>query len=67
MTQRNMVLTALEKGQKLTPLQALDRGMGLRLGAHIHALRKRGYDIRTNLVERNGARVAQYYLAQQNE
>lgn len=62
MTQRNLVLKALEKGQKLTPLQALSRGMGLRLGAHIHALRQRGYNIKTNLVSKNGSRVAQYYL-----
>ena len=63
MSQRTLVLQALKKGQKLTPLEALNKGMGLRLGAHIHKLRQQGYDIRRNLVKRGPSRVAQYYLA----
>jgi biotin operon repressor len=63
MTQKALVLKALQKGQKLTPLEALNKGMGMRLGAHIHKLRQQGYDIRRNLVKRGPSRVAQYYLA----
>ncbi len=62
MTQREKVLRALERGQKLTQLEALNRGMGLRLSAHIYALRKAGHDIRAELVQRGEARVAKYWL-----
>lgn len=62
MTQREKVLKALERGQRLTPLEALNRGMGLRLGSHIHALRKAGHDIRSELVQKGDARVAKYWL-----
>jgi len=63
MSQKALVLQALKKGQKITPLDALKRGMGMRLGAHIHKLRQQGYDIRRNMVKRGPSRVAQYYLA----
>lgn len=56
------VLSALERGQKLTQLEALNRGMGLRLSAQIHALRKAGHDIRSELVQKGDARVAKYWL-----
>jgi hypothetical protein len=62
MTQREKVLKALQRGQKLTPLEALNRGMGMRLGGHIYALRKAGHDIRSELVKKGDARVSKYWL-----
>lgn len=62
MTQREKVLKALQRGQKLTPLDALSRGMGMRLGGHIHALRQAGHDIRSELVKKGDSRVSKYWL-----
>jgi len=62
MSKLKMVLKALERGHRLTPLDALKRGMGMRLGGQIYKLRERGMDIRTTMVWRDGARVAQYHL-----
>lgn len=64
MSQREKVLRALQRGHKLTPLDALNRGMGLRLGGHIYALRKAGHDIRSELVQKGDARVSKYWLHQ---
>ena len=59
-SQRTWVHTQLIAGRKLTPLDALDGCGCLRLGARIHDLRKLGYQIKSELVEKNGKRVAQY-------
>ena len=62
MSQRQKVLKALQRGQKLTPLDALNRGMGMRLGGHIYALRKAGHDIRSEIVKKGDSRVSKYWL-----
>ena len=62
MTKMERVLKALEKGQKLTPLVALKKGMGLRLGGQVYKLRKKGYDIKTKMVFINGSFVAEYRM-----
>lgn len=49
-------------GYKITGLDAM-RDFGLyRLSATIHELRKDGFDIRTNMIEKNGVRFAEYEL-----
>lgn len=62
MSQSTRILAHLKSGRPLTPLQALKLGMGMRLGARIHQLREAGYPIKTTLVRRGGARVAEYRL-----
>lgn len=62
MSQSTRILAHLKSGRPLTPLQALRLGMGMRLGARIHQLREAGYPIKTTLVRRGGARVAEYRL-----
>lgn len=62
MTKLQKVLRALQRGQRLTPLMALKAGMGMRLGGQIYKLRAKGYDIRTTMVWKDGARVASYRL-----
>lgn len=64
MSQETRILDLLKKGRKLTPLTALKAGCGLRLGARVHALRRKGWNIKTEMVNRSGARVAQYELTQ---
>ena len=65
MTQLDAIRTALDQGDELTALEALDRFGSLRLGARIHDLTREGYPIRrrmVNVMNRNGdaVRVAAY-------
>jgi len=67
---RDRVLTALEKGIALTQDTARYLGMGSRLGARICELRKRGHPILREMREVQRAdgkttRVAAYYLDKQ--
>src|SRR5690606_3085931 len=62
--QTSEILKALREGDRLTPLDALDRFGCLRLGARIWDLRhKSGIDVKSETVELdNGKKVARYYL-----
>ena len=62
MTQANQILSALKRGEKLTPLQALRKYGCMRLAARINDLRDAGYKIDTTLIRTHGARVARYSL-----
>jgi Helix-turn-helix domain len=44
--QAQLILEALQAGEAITPLDALNRFSCFRLGARIYDLRKKGYDIR---------------------
>ena len=44
-SQKQRVLNWLKRGRTLTPLEALNNGMGMRLSAIIHTLRGEGHDI----------------------
>jgi hypothetical protein len=61
-SQCDQILRALKQGQHLTPLQALERFGCFRLGARIHNLKERGWDIAKVWVEAKGKRFASYYL-----
>ena len=62
MSQKKKVISWLKSGKTLTPLEALNNGMGMRLGAIIHTLRhEEGMDI-VNLNKRSGDRYAEYKL-----
>ena len=61
-TQKDKVVKWLVSGRTLTPLEALQNGMGMRLGAIIHTLR---HDEQLNIVNLNktgGDRYAEYKL-----
>lgn len=62
MSQTHRILKHLKSGKTLTPLQALDKFGTLRLGARVLDLRQAGYPIRTTMVRKGGARVAEYSL-----
>lgn len=47
LTQETAILQALKAGETITPLDALNRWGCFRLGARIHDLRRKGYDIKT--------------------
>ena len=61
-SQKKIILEALKDGQDLTAYEALKLCGSLRLSAHIFALREQGYQIKTNMILRNGKRIAEYHL-----
>jgi hypothetical protein len=63
-SQSKRILLHLEKGQKLTQLQALKLFQCLRLGARIHELRQLGYKIVSERHKdtRTGKQYAKYTL-----
>jgi hypothetical protein len=65
MTQNEQILTALEQGDQITPIDALERFGCLRLGARIHDLRQKGHAIHTeHFHTKNGAVVARYSMGE---
>lgn len=61
-SQCQRIIDYLATGAGLTPLVALHRFGTLRLSGRILELRQRGHHIRSTMVERHGARVAEYRL-----
>lgn len=62
-SQSREILSALQSGEKLTPLDALNRFGCLRLGARIWDLRKKGFSIKSQIITTHtGKRVSQYSL-----
>ena len=63
MSQNAQILSALKNGERLTPLDALNRFGCLRFGARIYDLRK-SYDIKTEIINKDGKRYAAYRLVE---
>jgi len=61
-TQEKLILARLQKGKSITQLQALIKFNCLRLSGRIHDLRRRGYNIETKMVEKNGKRYGEYFM-----
>ena len=63
-SQNKQILSHLNRGWKLTGLQALEKFDCFRLPSRIHELRSQGHDIRAKTITTNtGKRIAQYYKA----
>lgn len=60
MSQTNLILEYLKRGNTLTPLEALDRFGCFRLSARIENCRKKGENIKTEIIEDKGKRYAKY-------
>lgn len=57
------ILAALQQGDHLTPIDALNRFDCFRLGARIHDLKAKGNEIMTTIIRtQSGKRVASYSL-----
>lgn len=67
MSQNDQILNYLKAGNSITPVEALEMFGCFRLGARISDLRHQGYDIISQLVERNGKRFAKYFLFQEEK
>jgi len=62
-SQTAAILSALQAGRKLTPLNALNEFGCFRLGARVWDLKKQGFDVKTVMVKTpSGKRVAEYSL-----
>mgnify|MGYP003147479377 CR=1 FL=1 len=61
-SQKDKVIKWLKSGKSLTPLEALQNGMGMRLGAIIHTLRHEEEMDIVNLNKSGKDRFAEYKL-----
>ncbi|MEA4876806.1 hypothetical protein SDC9_128298 [bioreactor metagenome] len=57
---------ALERGERITALEALRRFGCLRLSARIYDLKKRGVPIESETVKRNGKQFKEYFMGRGN-
>lgn len=60
-SQNDLILKDLQKGYRITPLTALRKYGCLRLSGRIFELKEIA-DIKTNIIECNGKRIAEYYI-----
>lgn len=61
-SQNTLILKALMKGARLTPMDALNRFGCFRLSARVADLKKAGHKVQVRTVHLNGKSFAQYYL-----
>ena len=64
MSQNTEILSHLQSGQTLTPLEALQLFGCFRLAARIYNLRDDGHDVSVELVNVRGKQVAKYSMGQ---
>tara|TARA_R100001460_G_scaffold101327_1_gene145224 strand:+ start:190 stop:387 length:198 start_codon:yes stop_codon:yes gene_type:complete len=62
MSQNNQILSYLEKGKKITPIDALNKFGCFRLSARILDLRQKGHNIITENITKDGKTFARYSL-----
>lgn len=62
LTQVERILRHLERGRKLTQIEAFKKYQCWRLAARVSELRSEGWRIKTKLIKRNGKQYAQYSL-----
>ena len=62
-SQNESILKHLQKGKKLTPLDALKMFGSLRLGVRIYDLKQQGHNIVSKFVSRNGKTFSEYSYA----
>ncbi len=61
-SQNKEILNHLKKGNRITSLEALALFGCFRMAARANDLRNQGHNIKTEMVEINGKRVAEYRL-----
>lgn len=62
-TQNAQILQHMQAGNRITPLEALDKYGCFRLGARVYDLRVQGHDVKQRMVKTgNGKRVAEYWI-----
>ncbi len=62
-SQTQRILTALQQGERITPLDALDRFGCFRLSARIADIEKQGYRVNRKMIKLcNGNRFKEYWM-----
>lgn len=61
-SQEKLILNYLQNGGKITPLEALNKFVCLRLSGRIYDLKRKVYNIKSNRIIVNKKQVAQYSL-----
>lgn len=62
-SQNKRILNYLKRGQRITPMDALELFGCFRLAARVHDLRNEGHNIAKQIIElSNGVNVAEYYM-----
>ena len=61
-SQTEKIIQWLKLGHSITPIDALKMFGCFRLGARIHDLKQKGYEIKSELIERDGKRFAEYSI-----
>ncbi len=61
-SQNKQILAHLKKGNKITPLQALNKFDCFRLAARMANLKDAGHKIDSKMITRNNKRFKQYWL-----
>jgi hypothetical protein len=61
-SQRKRISEWFEIGHELTPKEARERFKCERLAARVKEIRDNGLDIKTEIINNNGTRFANYYL-----
>lgn len=67
MTQNDSILSYLESGKAITPMEAWQMFGCFRLSARIKDLRNKGYEIKTKIVKHNKKAFAKYYIETRKE
>jgi len=62
MSQEKQILKDLEKGKRITALDAFKKYKCLRLAARILEIKNAGYNVDKNMVKKNGKTFGSYYL-----
>ena len=62
MSQEQQILKDLEKGKRITALDAFKKYGCLRLAARIREIKNAGYNVDKNMVKKTGKTFASYYL-----
>lgn len=61
-TQENAVLEHLKQQKSITPIEALQQYGCFRLASIIHKLKKKGYEIQTEIIKQDEKNFAKYKL-----
>lgn len=65
-SQNKSILGVLMQGKTITPMDALELCGCFRLSARIYDLREQGHNIKSEMMEVNGKRVANHSLLKEN-
>jgi hypothetical protein len=67
-SQRDAILKYLQSGNRITPLEALEKFKCMRLGGRIYDLKRAGFQIEKRMVTvPSGKKVAEYRLVDENQ